>query len=293
MKIAVTGKNGQLGSEFQFLAQNYREMDFMFLGLEELDISNQRSVERFFGKDTFDIIINCAAYTAVDKAEDEPEKAFAVNETGVSNLVKACMKYGMRLMHYSTDYVFNGKSYSPYVETDKVDPIGVYGKSKLAGEKAMLNSEINGLIIRTSWVYSEFGNNFVKTMIRLGREREELSVIFDQVGSPTNARDLAVATLEILRQPEKWKQGIDIYHFSNEGVCSWYDFALAIHQQQSIDCKVKPILTKDYPTKAKRPYYSVLDKSKIKRDFGVEILHWESSLGRMLKSFLKYEKAKK
>ncbi len=282
LKLLVIGANGQLGSEFRFLEKQYTHNKFEFVDFEELDITDVKSVQPFFASREFDAVINCAAYTAVDQAEDERAQAYLANEKGVKNLVGVCADRGMMLVHYSTDYVFNGKNYRPYVETDAIDPIGVYGSSKRAGEEAVLNSSITGVIIRTSWVYSNFGNNFVKTMLRLGKEREQLNVIFDQIGTPTNARDLANATMSILSKPEKLDGKQEVYHYSNEGVTSWYDFALAIFEATDINCSVSPILTKDYPTKAKRPHYSVLDKSKVKKTFELTIPHWKASLTRTL-----------
>jgi dTDP-4-dehydrorhamnose reductase len=278
MEILVTGKNGQLGAELQAIASNYAEYTWHFTGSAELDITNQKETESFFQQNKIDVIINCAAYTAVDKAEDEPEQAFAVNCSGVQNLANVCEIHKIKIIHISTDYVFNGTAHRPYVETDTIDPIGIYGKSKRAGEEAIIDSNISALIIRTSWVYSTYGNNFVKTMLRLGKEREELNVIFDQIGTPTNAKDLAAAIVQIALQQEKWKNKQEIYHYSNEGVASWYDFAHAIFERNNIQIKLNPILTKDYPTKAKRPHYSVLDKTKIKTDFNITIPHWKESL---------------
>lgn len=283
MKIIVTGANGQLGMTFQALATEYPEHEFFFFTSNELDITDSDSIEAKFHESKPEVVINCAAYTAVDKAEDEPEKAFDVNSEGVKNLVKACANFNSALIHISSDYVFDGTSHRPYVETDPVNPIGVYGKSKRAGEEVILESSISVLIIRTSWVYSEFGNNFVKTMLRLGRERDELNVIFDQVGSPTNTYDLANAIMVAIDQKVNWIGKQEVLHFSNEGVCSWYDFALAIFEIAGIDCYLNPILTKDYNTRAERPHYSVLDKTRSKQMFNIQISNWRNSL---LKSFV-------
>lgn len=283
MKILVTGANGQLGSTFRAIGSEYKMYDFYFYGSKELDITDSSSIKIAFEECHPDIVLNCAAYTAVDRAEDEPEIAFAVNADGVKNLVDACKVNEVALIHISTDYVFDGTNNRPYVETDPVNPIGIYGKSKRAGEEAILDSDISALIIRTSWVYSEFGNNFVKTMLRLGKERDELKVIFDQVGSPTNTYDLAKAIMRIIDQKEKWKGNRDIFHFSNDGVCSWYDFALAIFEISEIKCKVSPILSKEYPTKAIRPHYSVLSKEKIKTKFALEGKHWREALKDLIK----------
>jgi dTDP-4-dehydrorhamnose reductase len=281
MHILVTGKNGQLGSELQRVAKDYPLFSFYFTGSEELDITSKEEVNNLFFNNSFDLVINCAAYTAVDKAEDESEKAYAVNLNGVQHLVNACQTANTALIHVSTDYVFDGQGHRPYVESDNVHPIGVYGISKRAGEEAILLSSVTALIIRTSWVYSTFGNNFLKTMLRLGKERDELSVIFDQIGSPTNAKDLANAIMHCVEQREKWKNKQEIYHYSNEGVCSWYDFAHTIFELNNIDIKLIPILTKDYPTKAARPHYSVFDKSKFKTEFNLNIPHWKESLKKL------------
>lgn len=277
MRILVTGANGQLGSTFRAITSEYPNHDLHFFGSKELDITNSSSVKDAFDSVQPEMVVNCAAYTAVDQAEDEPEKAFAVNAEGVKHLVEACKLKNAALIHISTDYVFDGTNHRPYVETDPVNPIGVYGKSKRAGEEVVLDSNISAIIVRTSWVYSEFGNNFVKTMVRLGRERNELNVIFDQVGSPTNTYDLARVILSMIVQNEKWQGKQEVFHYSNEGVCSWYDFALAIFEISGIECEVNPILTKEYPTKAVRPHYSVLDKTGIKQVYNIQISNWRNS----------------
>lgn len=282
-KILVTGADGQLGSEFQFLAHSQGDHEFLFAELKDLDITDSDQVLHYMEQLKPDVLINCAAYTAVDRAEDEQELSRKVNVEGVENLVSACLNYGTILFHYSTDYVFNGKGHRPYLETDEVDPVGVYGRTKRAGEEAALRSSASVVVIRTSWVYSVFGANFVKTMLRLGTERDSLNIVYDQIGTPTNARDLALATLQILSQEEKLKGRQQVFHFSNEGVTSWYDFAVEIFSMAGIRCEVAPILSKDYPTKAQRPHYSVLDKAKIKTFFGLEIPHWKSSLAETLK----------
>jgi dTDP-4-dehydrorhamnose reductase len=227
-------------------------------------------------------VINCAAYTAVDQAEEDVEIAEQVNSIGVLNLVNALKKVNGKLIHISTDYVFDGNSFLPYQELDELNPIGIYGETKRAGELVILNSSIDALVIRTSWLYSAYGNNFVKTMLKLGHERDELEVIFDQVGTPTYASDLAKTCLDILldKSSENISMNGKIYHYSNEGVTSWYDFAKAIMELGSIDCKVRPIETKDYPTPAKRPHFSVLNKTKIKKDFNIEIPYWRDSLDK-------------
>jgi len=236
-------------------------------------------LEKFVIDNNINIIINCAAYTAVDKAEEDEETAFRVNAEGVSNLVKVLEQNSGKLIHISTDYVFNGTKSTPYQEDDMVDPIGVYGKTKREGELALINSNVEGVVIRTSWLYSAYGNNFVKTMMRLGKEKKELNVIFDQIGTPTFAGDLARACLEIL---SKEKKRIDengkVYHFSNEGIASWYDFAITIMIINKLNCQIFPLETKDYPSLAQRPHYSVLNKTKFKNDFNITIPYWKDSL---------------
>ena len=277
MNILVTGANGQLGSEIRDLATNFIELNLVFKDLPDLDICNFLELEKFVIKNKVEAIINCAAYTAVDKAEEDSVIAQKVNAEGVLNLVNVLKKVNGKLIHISTDYVFDGESFLPYKESDPVSPVGVYGNTKREGELAVINSDIDGLVIRTSWLYSSYGNNFVKTMLRLGENKEELGVIFDQVGTPTYARDLALTCLTILSNKKINSKG-NLYHFSNEGVASWYDFAKAIMVIGNVNCKVNPIETKEYPTPAKRPHYSVLNKSKIKNDFGIEIPYWRDSL---------------
>jgi len=280
MNILITGSNGQLGSEIKDLAFNFKNYSFFFKDLPELDICNSEKLELFFTKNNINTVINCAAYTAVDKAEDDEILAENVNSKGVLNLVNAVEKVNGKLIHISTDYVFDGNSCLPYTEIDEVNPIGVYGNTKRSGELAVINSNIDAIVIRTSWLYSAYGNNFVKTMLKLGNERDEISVIFDQVGTPTNASDLAKTCLDILFLKSQSKISLKgkIYHFSNEGVASWYDFACAVMELGKVNCKVKPIETKDYPTGAKRPHFSVLNKTKIKTDFEVKIPFWRDSL---------------
>lgn len=285
MKVLVTGKGGQLASEFEQLKGS--NSNWTFLSVEDLDITDNLAVEDYFSNINFDVIINCAAYTAVDKAEDDLELAYAVNEKGVGNLADACNKYGSRLIHYSTDYVFNGESSIPYSENEYTEPRSVYGKSKLAGEELLReNDAVKSIIIRTSWVYSNFGQNFVKTMLRIGKNKSELGVVSDQIGSPTFARDLAEDTLKILEDSNYlWKNG-DIFHYSNEGSCSWYDFAKQIFDFADIEVKLNALSSKEFPTRAVRPKFSLLDKSKFKKTFKVEIKHWKNSLENMLKQEL-------
>jgi dTDP-4-dehydrorhamnose reductase len=279
MNVLITGSKGQLGSEIKDISGNYKSINFIYADLPELDICDIKSLHEYVSSHRINTVINCAAYTAVDKAEEDIEIAKKVNSEGVLNLVKVMEKINGKIIHISTDYVFNGEHFMPYLENDIESPIGLYGKTKRDGELVVLNSNIDGIVIRTSWLYSAYGNNFVKTMMRLGNDKEELNVIFDQVGTPTFAGDLAIACLEILSNKNSRidKKG-NLYHFSNEGVASWYDFAIAIMKIGNIDCKVMPIETKDYPTLAKRPHYSVLNKTKIKKDFGLEIPYWRDSL---------------
>ena len=280
--ILVTGTNGQLGSEIKALHVGY-PYTFFFTDRASLDITDTKAIENFVELKKIDVIINCAAYTAVDKAESDEQNADAINHLAVKNLALTCKQKNMKLIHISTDYVFDGKNYKPYTEEDTTNPNGVYGKTKLDGEKALLHvSPKNSIIIRTSWVYSSFGANFVKTMLRLGKEKEQLGVIYDQVGTPTYARDLARAILDIL--PKLQNEKTEIYHYSNEGVLSWYDFAKEIMRMAKLDCQVNPIETKEYPTPATRPHYSLLNKSKIKQDFGITIPYWKDSLDACLKT---------
>tara|TARA_R110001583_G_C5671425_1_gene411201 strand:- start:28564 stop:29463 length:900 start_codon:yes stop_codon:yes gene_type:complete len=293
--ILVTGCNGQLGQSLKAIANNYPDFIFTFATRAELDLSNKQSIVDYFKQYYFDLIINCAAYTAVDKAESEPELASQINHLAVKQLAEIAKHQNTKLIHISTDYVFNGQQYRPYIETDEVEPQSVYGHSKLKGEQALVTAlPINGLIIRTSWVYSEFGNNFVKTMLRLGHERDSLNVIFDQVGTPTYAGDLAkvimtIAASEIFNQQQVTTE---IYHYSNGGVCSWYDFAKTIFELFNINCNVSPIETKDYLTPATRPHYSLLNKAKIKQQFAIAIPYWKDSLQACLSQLAQQEQHK-
>jgi dTDP-4-dehydrorhamnose reductase len=283
LNVLVIGSNGQVGSEIQQLSLDYPRYTFTFTDRTLLDLSNLCTLEDFFADKKFDAIINCAAYTAVDKAESEPELADTINHRCVSMLAKITKRDSSKLIHISTDYVFNGRNHRPYIESDPIEPQGVYGRTKCEGEKAILDiSPKNTIILRTSWVYSSYGNNFVKTMLRLGKERDSLGVIFDQVGTPTYARDLASVILEVL--PHIDNQAPEIYHYSNEGVASWYDFAKAIFELSGVICEVNPITTDQYPTSASRPHYSVLNKSKIKADFNLTIAYWRDSLQSCLKA---------
>ncbi|MDR1886517.1 MAG: dTDP-4-dehydrorhamnose reductase [Prevotellaceae bacterium] len=281
-KILVTGANGQLGSEFRKLSQS-GDFDFIFTDVDELDITDVHACAAYFEQARPHFVINCAAYTAVDKAESDKKLAWDINVEAVKNLVLSSALCGSYLIQISTDYVFSGKSSVPYGERDLVDPRSEYGKSKAAAEVEALRYD-RSLVIRTSWLYSTFGNNFVKTMIKLGKERESLNVIFDQTGTPTYAEDLAAAILHIVDKISANSRDFvgGIFHYSNEGVCSWYDFACAVMKLNGLNCKVYPIETKDYPTPAKRPEYGVLNKAKIKSTYGIDISHWYSSLERMI-----------
>ncbi len=288
MKILITGCNGQLGSEIRLLEPLYPHHTFVNTDIEELDITNQLAVEDFVNRHGIDGIVNCAAFTAVDKAEEEKELCTTLNTVAPSFLAAAIHKRKGWLIHISTDYVFNGQHNQPYCEEDTPCPDSVYGNTKLAGELGVTKFCPRTLIIRTAWLYSRFGHNFVKTMMRLGKERDRLGVVFDQTGTPTCAADLARAILSII------EQGVrpGVYHYSNEGVTSWYDFALAVHRLSGIDtCEVSPIHTSEYPTAATRPAYSVLDKTKIKRDFGLRIPHWEASLAETIRQIKQEEQS--
>ena len=288
MNILVTGSNGQLGSEIKDIAASYRNFRFFFTDLPVLDICNTNQLGVFIAKNKIDTVINCAAYTAVDAAEQNAAIAEEVNAIGVLNLVNALAKVNGKLIHISTDYVFDGNGFLPYQETDEVNPMGVYGNTKRNGELAVVNGNIDGIVIRTSWLYSAYGTNFVKTMLRLGTEKKEVNVIYDQVGTPTNASDLAIVCIELLSHSNQLNTKGNVYHYSNEGVASWYDFAKAIMELGKIECEARPIETKDYPTAAKRPHFSVLNKAKIKNDFEIEIPYWRASLARCI-SKLKQE----
>lgn len=271
--LLITGANGQLGSELKALLPQAAGVD-----LPDLDITDEAAVKAFAADNGVDTIINCAAYTAVDKAEDEPEKCYAINVTGVMNLAKT----GARIIHISTDYVFDGTGCRPYTETDRTNPVSVYGQTKRDGEIILKDLAPTCAIIRTSWLYSPFGANFVKTMRRLGAEKESLNVVNDQIGTPTCASDLAGAVVHVLGQLKDGTR--ETYHYSNEGVCSWYDFAREIMKLSGLNCRVNPIESAQYPTKAKRPSYSVLNKTKIK-SLGIDVPHWQESLEKCLKKF--------
>lgn len=279
MVVLVTGANGQLGQAIQSISDKHPKIDFKFCTSSDLDITSKENCQLVFTKFKPNYCINAAAYTAVDKAESEPDKAQLINIIGAKNLAEVCKEFSVTLLHVSTDFVFDGSKTTPYLETDIPNPIGVYGKTKLDGEKAIQETFNNYFIIRTSWVYSQFGNNFMKTMLRLASERDSLSVVSDQIGTPTNAVDLSKALIEIIKYCHiEPVEVFGIYNFSNEGQCSWYDFAKKIFEVNNISINLQPIPTSAYPTPAKRPAYSVLDKSKIKRIFELEINNWEESL---------------
>jgi dTDP-4-dehydrorhamnose reductase len=274
MVVLVTGANGQLGQAIQSIAKNYLNLNFVFCNSTDLDISNKENCQAVFRKIKPDYCINAAAYTAVDKAESKQYKAELINVIGAKNLAETCNELDAKLIHISTDFVFDGSNNIPYTENQIPNPRGVYGQTKLDGEKEIQNVFQNYYIIRTSWVYSQFGNNFMKTMLRLASERTSLSVVNDQIGTPTNAVDLAEALVQIVINNNQY----GIYNFSNEGQCSWYDFAKKIFEINNVNIDLKAIPTSEFPTPAERPKYSVLDKSKIKSTFGITIKTWEESL---------------
>ena len=281
LNVLVTGSRGQLGFEIEEISSKY-DYNFFFTNRDSLDITNKTAVKIFIEKNSINAIINCAAYTAVDKAESEKEDADKINHQAVKALALLAKEKDIKLIHISTDYVFDGKNYKPYTEDDATNPASVYGSTKLAGEMALLHvNPKDSIIIRTSWVYSSRGSNFVKTMLNLGKEKKELGVIYDQVGSPTYARDLAKTILDILPKIDNDK--VEIYNYSNEGVLSWYDFAKEIMRMAKLGCIINPIQTKEYPTPAKRPHYSLLNKSKIKKEFNITIPYWKDSLDECLK----------
>ena len=284
--ILVTGANGQLGNSIRVLAGQYPQYNFLFTDVDTLDITDPAAVEAAVKDNQVNYIINCAAYTAVDKAEDNEELCRRLNSFAVCVLGEAAREAGAKMIHVSTDYVFSGTGYCPYKETDGTRPVSVYGRTKLAGEEGLMEVCPDAVIIRTAWLYSEFGSNFVKTVLRLGKERDELGFVFDQVGTPTYAGDLAAAILSVVTADEKGAFVPGIYHYSNEGVCSWYDFTVKILQIAGIDCRIRPIETKDYPTKAVRPPYSVLNKNKIKETYKIVIPHWETSLRICMKKLI-------
>ncbi len=277
--ILITGSNGQLGNEMQQAAVRFPAFNYIYTDVAELDICDKSALDAFVKANNVNVIVNCAAYTAVDKAEDDVELCYKINRDAVRNIAEVASDNKVKVVHVSTDYVFDGTNYLPYTEDMPVCPATVYGKSKLEGEQALLENCKESVILRTAWLYSSFGNNFVKTMMKLGTERDSLGVIFDQVGTPTYAADLADAILQLLSN-ETFVPGI--YHFSDEGVCSWYDFTKTIHRMANITCDVKPIEAKDYPARTPRPHFSVLNKGKIKSTYGISIPHWEVSLEKCI-----------
>lgn len=280
--ILVTGANGQLGNELKVIAPRYPGYHFIFITKEELAIEKFEAVKKYFEGHVIDYCINCAAYTAVDKAETEKENSFLINTEAVGNLAEVCKEFDVQLIHLSTDYVFDGTASEPYTETDKTSPVNLYGGSKLKGEELALQNNPSTIIIRTSWLYSSFKNNFVKTMLRLMKEKDSINVVNDQFGCPTYAADLAGVIMQIISSG-KSKKNPGIYNYTNEGTTNWYEFAVAIKKITGSNCMVNPIATAEYPTAAKRPAYSVLDTTKIKKVFGVSIPKWEDSLEKCLK----------
>lgn len=281
MKILVTGSGGQLGSEIKSLSEELTKLTFDFTDFPETDITNRDQINELFEAGQYDYCINCAAYTAVDKAEEDRDVADSINVLGSENLARACNVWGTTLFHISTDFVFDGTSSKPLAETEPTHPVNYYGTSKLKGEQAVADHLKQYFIFRTSWLYSTFGNNFVKTMLRLSQSKDQLGIIADQIGSPTYARDLARVILKII---DSQSTAYGLYHYSNEGVASWYDFTCAIFEYRNIQTKVNPIPTTNYPTPAARPHYSVMDKAKFRDTFGIEISHWRDSLKQCLKA---------
>ncbi|WP_409524936.1 dTDP-4-dehydrorhamnose reductase [Nitrincola sp. MINF-07-Sa-05] len=282
-RLLITGAKGQLGRSLQAMTQDASPFEVCLIDREEVDLCDPAAIDAFFKAHQFDIVINCAAYTAVDKAESEPDLADQLNHLAVARIAAHVKSQHAVLIHISTDYVFDGVQHRPYLESDAANPQSVYGHTKLLGEQAIQEIGTRGVIIRTSWLYSEYGQNFLSTMLRLGAERDNLNVIFDQVGTPTQARDLASAILSICSSPILHSQTGEVFHYSNEGVASWYDFASAIFEIEQLQCAVSPIESKDYPTAAARPHYSLLNKQKIKQTFNLTIPHWRDSLRQTLK----------
>jgi dTDP-4-dehydrorhamnose reductase len=287
MRILVTGSNGQLGSEIKDIAKQYKNFDFYFTDRNSLNICDSTKVKNFLLENEIEVIINCAAYTKVEAAENNREKAFEVNSKAVADLVSNADTLHIKIIHISTDYVFDGTSYFSYNENDVTNPLNVYGKSKLEGENFLVNSDVNGIVIRTSWLYSQFGSNFVKSVLRLGTERNSLGVVSNEVGSPTNAKDLAIFCLELLAKNKTLNNKGKVYHYSNHGVASWFDFAKAIMEFANIECMINAIETKDYSTFAKRPIFSVLNKSNIEKDFNIQIPFWRDSLKKCIETLKK------
>ena len=279
--VLVTGSSGQVGNEIKAISSDY-SYNFFFTDRNNIDITSKDSIKEFCKTNNINVIINCAAYTAVDKAQSDEINADLINRKAVKKLALVSQELNIKLIHISTDYVFDGKNFKPYCEEFQTNPQSIYGKTKLDGENEMRDiNPKNSIIIRTSWIYSYYGNNFVKTMLRLGKEKEELGVIFDQIGTPTYAKDLAITILNIIPQIENSK--VEIYNYSNEGVLSWYDFAKEIMKMAKLNCKINPIETYQYPTPAKRPHFSLLNKNKIKSTFNIEIPYWKDGLDDCLR----------
>lgn len=276
MNILITGCNGQLGTEMRNLSAQHTNHTYFFTDVQELDITNRQAVHDFVQNNHIDLIVNCAAYTNVDKAEEDEATARLINAQAVENLASA----GCKIIHVSTDYVFSGDEHVPCCESDPVAPRTAYGRTKYEGEQLLLKANPQTIIFRTAWLYSPYGNNFVKTMLKYGREKDELRVVYDQIGTPTYAEDLAMAIYAAIEAPE-WHAGI--YHFTNEGVCSWFDFTVEILRQAGVQCRVTPILSSEYQYKTPRPHYSVLDKAKVKATFNINIPYWTDSLAKCLK----------
>lgn len=281
--ILITGANGQLGSCLRDLSKikPHSDNNFLFTDVDDLDITIESAVEKVVANGKIDIIINAAAYTAVDKAEDDVEKAYLLNRDAVGNLARVASKHDALLVHISTDYIFSGNEGIPHREDDETCPLSVYGASKLAGEREIVKADCNAIVIRTSWLYSEYGNNFVKTMLRLGSDRDEINVVCDQIGGPTYAGDLA-KFIFLLIEEKDINEKVEFFHFANEGVCSWYDFSKAIMEFSEKRCKINPILTSEYPVRAHRPSFSVFNLSKIKKHTGVAIPYWRDSLSLII-----------
>ena len=284
-KILVTGSNGQLGSELKVLSKNHPDFEFLFHDIDTLDLTDFQAVEKYFQQHKPEYTINCAAYTAVDKAEENFQTASLINADVPGKLAELSERYNGCFVHISSDYVFDGRNYRPYKEEDIPNPLSAYGKSKLAGEQQVMIHG-NSVIIRTSWLYSQYGHNFLKTLLKLGKEKESLYMVYDQIGTPTNARDLAIVLMKLIQYSNQDVFPRGIFHFSNEGVSSWFDFAKEIIEFSGLSCKIIPILTNQYPLPAPRPYYSVMDKSKIKRVLDIEIPYWKDSVRDCLKNLL-------
>lgn len=281
MNILITGANGQLGNEMHICSETGTANSYFFTDVAELDITNKEAIKTFVSDNQIEVIVNCAAYTAVDKAEDDKKLCDLINHVAAKSLAEVAKEFKATLVHVSTDYVFDGTKNTPYTEEDPTTPLGVYGNTKLKGEQAIAETECDYLIFRTSWLYSTFGNNFVKTIQRLSSERDSLSVVFDQVGTPTYAADLAALIFEII-ESKQYKGNSGIYHFSNEGVCSWYDFAAEIANLSGNECNIQPCHSSEFPAKVTRPNFSVLDKTKVKSVFNTSVPHWRDALIRMI-----------